>query len=173
MTRSTLVPWPGIKPVPRTVEVQSLNHWTSKNILIQWSIFSDWFGCWESVVWFHIAHRMCSLNMVCVLKGCESMSSEVRNQIKRMIIRKKRPLGKEIISERKKPDITAQSSPINISSNNTQHLGGLQTEPTLPKTPLWPIPTSVTSPHGPLCHAPKINSRAWWSDHRDPPGTWA
>lgn len=76
------------------------------------------------------------LRFLCVLKGCESMSSEVRNQIKRMIIRKKRPLGKEIISERKKPDITAQSSPINISSNNTQHLGGLQTEPTLPKTPL-------------------------------------
>ena len=27
------------------------------------------------------------LRFLCVLKGCESMSSEVRNQIKRMIIR--------------------------------------------------------------------------------------
>ena len=111
------------------------------------------------------------LRFLCVLKGCESMVSKVRDQINRMIIRKKRPLGREIISKRKRPDVIVQSSPINISSNNTQHLGGLQTEPTLPKTPLWPIPTSVTSPHGRLCHAPKINSRAWWPDHRDPPGT--
>lgn len=107
---------------------------------------------------------------LCVLKGCESMSSEVRNQIKRMIIRKKDPRERNN-QWKKKTDITAQSSPINISSNNTAF--GWAPDRTNPaKTPLWPIPTSVTSP-GPLCHAPKINSRVWWSDHRDPPGTWA
>ena len=28
-----LVPWPGIKPVPPAVEVQSLNHWTTREAL--------------------------------------------------------------------------------------------------------------------------------------------
>ena len=29
-----LVPWPGIKPAPPAVEVQSLNHWTVREILL-------------------------------------------------------------------------------------------------------------------------------------------
>ena len=32
MAHGTLVPWPGIKPVPPALETQGLNHWTTKEI---------------------------------------------------------------------------------------------------------------------------------------------
>ena len=31
-----LVPWPGIEPVPPTVEKRSLNHWTTREISLQY-----------------------------------------------------------------------------------------------------------------------------------------
>ena len=34
-----LVPWPGIEPTPPAVEVQSLNHWTTKEVW--WLLFFE------------------------------------------------------------------------------------------------------------------------------------
>ena len=41
-TCGILVPWPGIKPLPLTVEAQSLNHWTAREVPL--------FFCWAHVV---------------------------------------------------------------------------------------------------------------------------
>ena len=35
-----LVPQPGIKPMPPAVEVQSLNHWTSREVPLLWFHFT-------------------------------------------------------------------------------------------------------------------------------------
>ena len=34
VTCRLLVPWPGIEPVPRAVDVQSLNHWATREVLL-------------------------------------------------------------------------------------------------------------------------------------------
>ena len=36
-----LVPWPGIEPMPPAVEVQSLNHWTSKEVPVAHVVYSN------------------------------------------------------------------------------------------------------------------------------------
>ena len=36
-----LVPWPGIEPMPPAVEVQSLNHWTSKEVPVAHVVCSN------------------------------------------------------------------------------------------------------------------------------------
>ena len=50
-----LVPWPGVELVPSTVEVQSLNHWTAREVPISRilnSIISFWLTCNTAVLWF-------------------------------------------------------------------------------------------------------------------------
>ena len=40
-----LVPWPEIKPTTLALELQSLNHWTTKQVTIAVSIYASWIQC--------------------------------------------------------------------------------------------------------------------------------
>ena len=37
-----LVPWPGIEPMPPSVEVQSVNHWATRHVSARLFLFSFW-----------------------------------------------------------------------------------------------------------------------------------
>ena len=45
MACGILVPWPGIKPAPPAMEVQSPNHWTTREFT-QWKRFKGVFQEW-------------------------------------------------------------------------------------------------------------------------------
>ena len=51
-----LVPWPGIEPRPPALEVWSLSHWTTREVLTNWLRFlliSNMFNAWVSLRVFY------------------------------------------------------------------------------------------------------------------------
>ena len=52
-----LVPWPGIKPVPPTVEAESLNHWIARDVLEIFEVLKTHY--WKNVVQTRQNHWVC------------------------------------------------------------------------------------------------------------------
>ena len=71
VARRILVPWPGIKPVPPAVEVQSLNHWTTRevpeNVFILLSFLNNVFTAYRIVgcLSFLAAPKQCHSIVCC------------------------------------------------------------------------------------------------------------